>query len=207
MTTLVLPTDAPLVIGPPQGQWTYADWETLPEDGNRYEIIDGVLYMTTAPGYFHQWILYRLAFLLGVPVNERGLGYAVFAPIGLLMPGSDPVQPDFVIVLKAHQAIIHDKRIYGIPDLIIEVQSPGNASYDQHVKLRAYETAGVPEYGIVDPAARTLSVYRLERTAEGLGQYAQPRVFSAADTMHFDCLPTLVLTVGDLFVGSPDTTL
>ena len=53
MTALVLPTDAPAVPGPPQGQWTYVDWETLPDDGNRYEIIDGVLYMTTAPSSFH----------------------------------------------------------------------------------------------------------------------------------------------------------
>jgi hypothetical protein len=44
MTTLVIPTEAPAVPGPPQGQWTYADWEDLPDDGNRYEIIDGVVY-------------------------------------------------------------------------------------------------------------------------------------------------------------------
>ena len=49
MATLVIPTDAPPIPGPPQGQWTYADWEALPDDGNRYEIIDGVLYMSSAP--------------------------------------------------------------------------------------------------------------------------------------------------------------
>jgi hypothetical protein len=49
MTTLVISTDAPAVAGPPQGQWTHADWETLPDDGNRYEVLDGVLYMSTAP--------------------------------------------------------------------------------------------------------------------------------------------------------------
>jgi hypothetical protein len=62
MTALVLPTDAPAVPGPPQGQWTYADWEELPDDGNRYEIIDGVLYMTTAPSSFHQWIVNRYVY-------------------------------------------------------------------------------------------------------------------------------------------------
>jgi len=53
MTALVIPTEAPAVPGPPQGQWTYADWEALP-DGNRYEFIDGVVDMTTAPSSFHQ---------------------------------------------------------------------------------------------------------------------------------------------------------
>ncbi len=52
MRTLVISTDAPTVPGPPQGHWTYADWEALPDDGNIYEIIDGVLYRTTAPGSF-----------------------------------------------------------------------------------------------------------------------------------------------------------
>lgn len=55
MTALIVPTDAPVIAGPPQGRWTFADWQTLPDDGRRYEIIDGVLYMTTAPSTFHQW--------------------------------------------------------------------------------------------------------------------------------------------------------
>jgi hypothetical protein len=52
MVALIIPTDAPIIPGPPQGRWTYADWESLPDDGNRYEIIDGVLYMTTARASF-----------------------------------------------------------------------------------------------------------------------------------------------------------
>jgi hypothetical protein len=60
MTTFVVPTEAPTVHGPPQGRRTYADWERLPDDENCYEIIDGLLYMTTAPSYFHQWIIQGL---------------------------------------------------------------------------------------------------------------------------------------------------
>ena len=73
MTSLVISTDAPVVAGPPQGHWTYADWETLPYDGNRYEIIDGVLYMTTAPSNFHQWIVKRLERYIGIPAEDQGL--------------------------------------------------------------------------------------------------------------------------------------
>src|SRR5262245_20268169 len=81
MTSLIISTDAPAVAGPPQGHWTYADWETLPDDGNRYEIIDGVLYMTNAPSNFHQWSIRRLHPFLDIPAQAQGLGFAFSAPI------------------------------------------------------------------------------------------------------------------------------
>ena len=61
MLTLAIPTDAPAVTGPPQGHWTYADWERLPDDGNRYEIIEGVLYVSDAPNYDHQFTVMQLS--------------------------------------------------------------------------------------------------------------------------------------------------
>ncbi len=141
MITLPIPTDVgSSVRGPMQGKWTYADWERLGDDGIRYEIIAGVLYMTTAPSFFHQWIIRRFDQYqyIGVPAEERGLGFAATAPVGLLMPGCDPVQPNFVVVLKKNAAIIRDRRIRGVPDLIVEVISPGSAAYDEGIKLEAY---------------------------------------------------------------------
>lgn len=203
MPALVISTDAPEVAGPPQGHWRYADWETLPDDGNRYEIIDRVLYMTTAPSFFHQWIIRRLDRFVGVPAEEQGLGFAATAPIGVIMPGCDPVQPDYLVVLSANAAIIRDRRIYGVPDLIIEVISPSSRVYDERVKLPAYADAGVPEYALVDPQARTLNRYLLQAP----GRYASPIVSSADQIAAFACLPTLTFQVGALFAGAPDTTL
>ena len=203
MRTLVVATDAPTVLGPPQGHWTYADWETLPDDGKIYEIVDGVLYMTTAPSTFHQWIQQRLYRYLGIPAEDGGLGYAFTAPVGLLIPSCDPVQPDFVFVRQANAAIIRNRRIRGVPDLIIEVLSPGNAIYDTQVKLRAYAMAGVPEYAIVDPQARTLDLYRLH----SLGRYDGPTTTTEGASLSFACLPSLTLRVAELFAGAPDTTL
>lgn len=203
MTSLVIETDAPIVAGPPQGHWTYADWEALPNDDNRYEIIDGVLYMTTAPSIFHQWVAQRFLRFLGFPAEDQGLGYAFIAPIGLIMPGCAPVQPDFVFVLKQNAMILHDRRIWGVPDLIVEVQSPGNAAYDERVKLPAYAQAGLPEYAIVSPAKRTLDLYRLD----ALGRYAYPITYQEGATVTFACLPTLPLKIADLFAGVPDTSL
>jgi Uma2 family endonuclease len=204
MYTLIIPTDAPAVRGPKQGEWTYEDWETLlPDDGNRYEIIDGMVYMTTVPSNFHQYILKRLYRLVGIPAEDAELADAYFAPIGVLMAGATPVQPDFVVVLKKNLGIIHERRIRGVPDLIVEILSPANSEYDEGVKLEAYARAGVSEYGVIDPKTRQVRVYRLQ----GAGQYGDPAYYNEADTMAFACLPTISFTVGDLFAGATDTTL
>ena len=205
MTTLPIPTEtATSVRGPTQGSWTYADWEQLPDDGNRYEIIEGVLYVTTAPSNLSSMDYSRLYRLVGVPADRQGLGILpIIAPVGVLMPGCDPVQPDFMIVLKQNAGIIHDRRIRGVPDLIVEVISPGSAAYDEGVKLEAYANAGVPEYAVIDPATRKLRHYRLEAP----GQFAEPREYGEGDSLSFACLPDIRLNVSDLFAGAPDTTV
>lgn len=201
--TLIIRTDSPIVAGPPQGQWTLASWETLPDDGNRYEVIEGVLYMTTAPSNFHQWIITSLVQYIGIPAKMQQLGYAFTAPVGLLMPGCDPVQPDFVLILNQNSEIIHGGKIRGTPDLIIEVQSPGNASYDEMVKLPAYAMAGVPEYAIIKPQTRTLDLYELDARR----RYKYPRTFIEQQIVAFSCMPTVSFVLADLFAGAPDTTL
>ena len=204
LITLPIPTDtASSVRGPAQGHWTVADWEQLPNDGNRYEIIEGALYVTTAPSFFHQWIIRRLDQQVGVPAEQQGLAFVALAPIGVFMPGCDPVQPDFVLVLKQNAAIIHDRRINGVPNLIVEAISPGSAAYDEGVKLEAYAQAGVPEYAVIEPAARKLRLYALEIS----GQFAPPREFGEGDSLSFACLLNITLNVSDLFANAPDTTL
>jgi Uma2 family endonuclease len=202
MSTLVIPTYAHItgVHGPAQGQWTATDWEALPNDGNRYEIINGVLFMSTAPSNFHQWIIFKFTEYIGIPLTKLGLGFAFFSPIGVFMPDCQPVQPDFVVVLKQHAHIIRDRRIYGVPDLIVEVISPGSRDYDEDVKKTAYEQAGVPEYVVIDPEVRQLRLYTT-------GHYDAPQRFNVGDTVTFNCLPTLSLAITDLFDGAPDTTL
>ncbi len=199
MVTLVMPTDAPKVVGPPQGRWTYADWETLPQDDNRYEIIDGVLYMSTSPSAFHQWIIKRLVTKVGAQAEELGLAYIYFAPIGVIMPGCDPIQPDFVIVAAGRESIIHERGIRGVPDVIAEILSPGNHAYDEEVKKAAYEKAGVPEYLIIDPVTRSVRQYQLNENAE----YGDGQLFTGKDTLVIACLPTLPIRVEELFAGSP----
>jgi Uma2 family endonuclease len=159
----------------------------LPDDGNRYEVIDGVLYMSTVPSSFHQWIILRLVELVGTPVMKQRLAIPFFAPIGVLLPDCDAVQPDFGLVRTANQGIIRDRRIRGIPNLLVEVLSPNNRAYDEQVKLEAYGRAGLPEYVIVDPQARALQHYRLGLT----GRYDEAHIYDGDDSVRFDCLPTI----------------
>ncbi|MBI5671025.1 MAG: Uma2 family endonuclease [Chloroflexi bacterium] len=196
-------TDAGGVKGPPQGRWTAADWERLPDDGNRYEIIEGVLYVSPVPSLFHQWSIWQFVELFGIPAKQQGLLYSYFAPIGVFMPGCEPVQPDFVSVKVERAGILHDRRIYGVPDLIVEVLSPGNADYDEDVKLRAYAQAGVPEYAVIDPSARQLRLYTLQPP----GRYGEPSRFNDNDVVTFACAPGITFEVSRLFEGSPDTTV
>jgi Uma2 family endonuclease len=174
-------TDIGGVNGPPQGRWTRAHWEALPDDGNRYEIIDGVLYMFTAPSYFHHWIIQQLYDLLGLPAKRQRLAFIGIERVGVFMLGCEPAQPDFVVVLAEHVSIIHDRRIWGVPDLIVEVLSPGSSDYDEGLKLAAYAKAGVPEYAVIDPAERRLRLYQLESP----GEYPPPRTLTEADTVAF----------------------
>jgi Uma2 family endonuclease len=202
MATYAMYADKALA-GPPQGEWTVNDWEGLPEssDGCRYELICGMLYMSTAPSFFHQWIIKRLVRFLGEPAEAQSLGIWAVAPIGVIFSETEAAQPDFVLILTRNQGIIRERRIRGAPDLVVEVLSPGNTVYEMRDKHAMYARAGVPEYGVIDPRARRLSHYRLiER-----GHYAPPREFAEHESVTFDCLPDLPLHVAQLFAGAPDT--
>lgn len=193
-----------LLLRSPDATWDYARWEQLPDDGNRYEVIEGVLYMATAPSQFHQWIVKRLMLQVGSVAEEHGLAWAYIAPIGVLMPGCDPVQPDFLLIRQDRAEIIPDQRIRGVPDLIAEVLSPTNPEQDTVVKRNAYARAGVPEYWIVRPATRdVLLCWQPDAT---LGDYAQSRLIAADAEL---VSPTLALRVaaGDLFAGAPNAEL
>jgi Uma2 family endonuclease len=161
----VLPvvTAAAPLVGPPQGRWTYADYAALPDDGNRYEIIAGVLYMTPAPGTGHQSVSARLVTFLVTHVEFAGLGRVFAAPVDVELAPDTVVQPDIVVILSANLDRITPSRIIGAPDLVVEILSPGTAGYDRREKQDAYARSGVGEYWIVDPGAQTVELLTLDQ--------------------------------------------
>ena len=184
--------------------WNYARWSQLPADGNRYEVIDGVLYMSTAPSYFHQWIIRQIVRTLLVYIDDAGVGLTTWSPIGLLMPGCDPVQPDIVVVRSEDRGLIYDRRINGVPALIVEVVSPSNAEKDTEIKRAAYARAGLPEYWIVRPRERDVLV--LSRPDLDSGLYLQADQVAPDSDLRSPTLP-IRTPIADFFAGSPDETL
>ncbi len=145
-------------------RWTYDDLRALPDDGKRYEIIEGVLYEVTGPGGKHVAALIKLNTLL-LPYVEAVGGMLVNPVVDVFFSGADPVQPDMVILLPDGPAWISTRGIEGPPDLIVEVLSPSNRGHDILTKRALYGRAGVREYWLVDPEARTIDVLALSSDA------------------------------------------
>jgi Uma2 family endonuclease len=180
---------------PEQGQWTYKDWLQLPDDGYRYEVIDGVLYMTPLPSILHQRVSLQLIRKLAEFVEQHDLGEVLQAPVGVRLPNQPtPLLPDILFVRAERLDIIGDVYVEGAPDLVMEILSPGNWLYDCREKKQVYQQGGVAEYWIVDPRTETIQVYQLER-----GGYALLGQYGAGERVQSPGLPGFEVLVDDVF--------
>ena len=159
--------------------WTYEDYCELPDDGNRYEVIDGRLYMSASPRTLHQTLSKRIQHqLYQLELGQQGWVFP--APTDLIMPGCTPVVPD-LIFLDAHQGgLIQERFIEGVPTLLVEILSPSNPGHDRVTKLNRYARSGVPFYWIVDGTHQTFEV--LELTS---GSYRYMHALEVGDSFEF----------------------
>jgi Uma2 family endonuclease len=149
-------------------RFTWQDVLIAPDDGNRYEAIDGDLYVTPPPKFEHQRISHRLAVALDRILVAPGLGIVVAAPVGVEFPDSEEgVQPDLLFVSNERAGIIRHGWLRGPPDLVIEILSPSTAARDRGKKLDLYRRQGAGEYWIVDRERRAVEVWRF---AAGLSE-------------------------------------
>jgi Uma2 family endonuclease len=177
-------TPADWVPGPKQGHWTYEHYAAL-DDGQRYEIIDGVLYaMAPAPNWSHQRSVSRFFKWLSIHVEDTNQGEVLFAPFDVELAPDAVMQPDVMVVLNAHRDKIISSHMVGAPDLVVEVLSRSTAKHDRHEKRKAYARAGVPEYWIADPIARSIEVLILEG-----GVYHSQGVFKGQETLRSKVVP------------------
>jgi Uma2 family endonuclease len=166
----------------PTTKLTYHDYLQLPEDGKRYEIMDGDLYMTPAPATRHQQIVVRLTQILAAYLEAHPIGALYVAPTDVLLSDNDIVQPDLLIVLDRGTARITEKNIQGPPDIVIEVLSPSTVARDLDLKRKRYEHFGVREYWMVDPDQNTLEMLQLtqEGRLQRLSHTARPEHCTSA---------------------------
>ncbi len=140
---------------------TWRDVLQAPEDGKRYEAIEGALCATPAPSVRHQWISFNLERELDRLLVQAAHGLVFHAPVGVEFPQTEEgVQPDIVFVSTARSTIVHDDWIRGAPDLVIEILSPTTAERDRDLKRKLYQREGVGEYWIVDPEAESIEIWR-----------------------------------------------
>jgi Uma2 family endonuclease len=149
-------------------RWTSADLEAFPDDGRRYEIIDGKLYVSRQPHFYHQVTCSTVTARLFAWNEETGAGVVSEAP-GLIFAEDDDVAPDIVWISRERlrTSLRSDGKLHAAPDLVVEVLSPGakNERRDREAKLRLYSRRGVLEYWIVSWQRREVEVYRRSELA------------------------------------------
>ncbi len=143
---------------------TVDDLEAMPEDGNRYEVIEGELFVSRAPGLPHQLVSVNVLYELRKYLDQHSIGTVVPTP-GLILSKYSGVIPDIVFFTHARGAeIIANDRLNAAPELVIEILSPGreNLARDRVAKRQLYAQHSVREYWIVDSQNRAVEVYRLQ---------------------------------------------
>lgn len=178
---------------------TYADYLTYPDD-ERWEIIDGVPYMQSAPSWQHQSISRELLrqfsnYLLGKPCE-------VFAsPFDVILADAEAGDEDVTNVYQPDLAVICDKSqlkgtgYFGIPNLVIEILSPSTAKADRLLKFNMYEKFGVKEYWIVEPEVKLVSVFILQDNK----RYGRPELYTEISKVKVTIFPDLLIDLNTVF--------
>jgi Uma2 family endonuclease len=177
--------------------WTSRDLAAFGGEWYRYEIVNGELFISCPPHWRHQLTCTHLASAFLHWNDQTGAGIPLFAP-GVIFADDQDVVPDLVWVGNERFAAIvgDDGKLYGAPELAMEVLSPGpaNARRDREAKLKLYSQRGVDEYWIVDWQTRRVEVYRPDG-----GVLALATTLTDADTLTSPLLPGFACPVADLF--------
>jgi Uma2 family endonuclease len=182
-------------------RWNVSDLELLPDDGKRREVIDGELFVSTQPHFYHQLVSMNVARVL-LPWNDQNdLGFVVDVP-GVVFSPEDAVAPDLIWLSRARfgEALDPSGHLRIAPELVVEILSPGaaNERRDREAKLKLYSERGVREYWIVDWRTRQVEVYRRNGMALVLAG-----TLYAEDVLDSPVLPGFRCQVSQLFTNVP----
>ena len=178
-----------------RGHFTYQDLLHTPDDGKRYEVLEGDLVVSPAPRTKHQRIVMRLIRLL-IAAEDAEHGLALGAPCDVVFSEHDVVEPDLLFVAKARKDIIAVENVQGAPDLAVEVISEGSRKRDVITKRGIYERYGVRFYWLVDPEEETVRVFELKD-----GAYGEPATLKAGQQLGCALFPGITQDVGQLFAA------
>ncbi|MGH2533193.1 MAG: Uma2 family endonuclease [Thermomicrobiales bacterium] len=140
---------------------TASELDDYPDDGKRYEVIGGQLYVWTTPLRQHQELSGHLFYEVYRHIESSGWGKAYFLPVNVRFSDYDQVQPDIIVLRGDRDGMYRGNTVFGPPDVVIEILSPSNRSFDEAEKFRLYESNGVPEYWLGDPDFPNLRLFAL----------------------------------------------
>ena len=166
----------------------------LPDDGKRYEILEGELEMTPSPSTFHQKVSRNLEMIIWNYVIKHNLGEIYDAPLDVIFDQINVLQPDIIYISIERQELIKQKGIFGAPDLIIEIKSPGAPHVDTKRKKDIYERFGVREYWIVDAPDKKVEVYILKG-----GGYTLQGIYTDQDSINCKTIKGLSVNLTEVF--------
>ena len=178
-----------------RGQFTYEDLLHTPDDGKRYEVLEGDLVVSPSPSWKHQRVSRKLNALLAI-AEQAEHGYAVYAPMDVVFGPHDVAEPDLLFITKGNARLITDDNIQGPPDLVVEIISPNSRKRDVIIKRDIYERYGVRFYWLVDPEEETVRVFELKD-----GVYGEPVTLKAGQQLGCALFPGITQDVGQLFAA------
>lgn len=160
---------------------TIEHYKLLPENGPRYQLIEGDLYMAPAPNRYHQDISRNLEYILIDYLEEHPIGKLYHAPFDVYLDDNNVFQPDIIVVMNARRAILTEAGAEGAPEFVVEILSPKTARLDRDNKRRVYATSGVRELWIIAPEPRRIEVYLLaDDAANPAVTYGENDTFDSA---------------------------
>lgn len=166
---------------------TYRGYLHTPDDGRRWEILDGDLCVTPAPSTYHQDVSRRLQFRLMSALELTGRARVYNAPVDVRLHEHTIVQPDLAVVLTEHAERVESAYIMGPPDLVVEILSPSTQRRDRTIKATLYARHGVRWYWVVDPVERCVDVYARDGEAfELLRRESTRLVWEAVEGVEID---------------------
>ena len=177
-----------------QPRVSFADLQQTPEDGRRYELYDGEVFVVPAPTPLHQLAILQLAGLLKAYTQTHG-GFVFLSPIDIVFSEFNVLQPDLVFFVNGREHLIDLRQaIRIVPDIAIEVVSPSSVRTDRGKKMQAFARYGVREYWILDPEPRSVEVYGLAEAG-----YLLTETVSGSGAAHSTILPDFSAPLNVLF--------
>ena len=186
----------------PKGAYTASDYFATPL-GERWELIDGVLYHTPeTPGTWHQEALMNLLMLTHRQDDDRKRGMWLHAPFAVVLSPQNVVEPDFLYVRRERFHIMTDRACEGAPDLLVEILSPYQPAVterDRLVKPELYARHGVAEYWILSAETETARVLTQPEIRNGKGVYTAETFYGNGDIISVGAIPGAAFAVADIF--------